>query len=271
MKWLNLFSGGIATHAFFSTFFSKEYYRFLVNTSSYAIMFYSYAEICVKKIYMHPCLTKLKDFLDTMKNKNNIEIVKFNTVVRSTNKKEVTVNQMVLYDFIIYSDYLPATSKVNKVLYYDFIKFPINYSYSVCDFSFIAINVRINKNGKEETYRINLHDNKVNYYVVGNKINRLLICYLLKTQHNIICDELTDKYDLEIIDNNVVVKNFTEKDEIVFREKDYTTSPFVYCDTSNMSVAEIKEHFNYKDNVELSVNSEKKPSENKEDVDSIPE
>jgi len=88
-------------------------------------------------------------------------------------------------------------------------------------------------------YQIKLSNENENYYIIGNKINLLLISYLLKKQHNIVCDEITGTYELDVIDHNVNMKTFTEKDEILFKENDYTVSPFIYIDTTNMTVLDI--------------------------------
>jgi hypothetical protein len=99
----------------------------------------------------------------------------------------------------------------------------------------MSLNVTI----KGTKYPIKLSNDVENYYVVGNKINILLIAYLLKIQHKVKCDEITGIYELGIIDHNVNVKTFTEKDEIILSEDDYTVKPFIYIDTSNMTVLDI--------------------------------
>lgn len=189
----------------------------------------------MQKIYNQPLI---KSCIDRIYKKNEIEIIKFNQVMISTNKKYVNVHQFLLYDFIIYSDYEKVTErspKANKVLYFGFPKTPINFEYNVCKFSFLSMTVTINN----KKYPIKLSTDSENYYIVGNKINLLLIAYLLKTQYKVICDEITGTYELDIIDHNVTMKTLTEKDEIILHENDYIIEPFVYVDTTNMNLLDI--------------------------------
>jgi hypothetical protein len=191
-----------------------------------------------KKLYFHPSFKPVKSFIDTLKKQSEIEIIKFNNVMFSTTKNYISVHQFLIYDFIIFSDYEKVTEtmqKVNKVLFFGLPKFPLNFEYTLCKFSFMAITVKFNG----VKYPIKLSSEMENYYIIGNKINLLLISYLLKKQHSVNCDEVTGVYELDVIDHNVNMKTFNEKDEITFEENDYTVSPFIYIDTSNMTVADI--------------------------------
>jgi hypothetical protein len=64
-------------------------------------------------------------------------------------------------------------------------------------------------------------------------------------QHKIICDKVTSEYRLELIDHNVDMKTLTEKDEIVLNENDYKVVPFIFTDTSNMTVKHVEKLCNY--------------------------
>jgi hypothetical protein len=243
MLLINIFFYGVGAHMFFSSVCPNKYHIALLNLSFYIILTYSYIEIYAKKAYYHPNMSQIREFIESAKKKPDIEIIKFNDVIVSTNKENVSINQLLLYDFIIFSDYAGAKlslKKVNKVVYFGFDNYPFTYSYNVCNFSFISFNVKLLVNNKEQSYPIKLSCDAENYYIIGNKINRLLICYLLKKQHGIICDEVTDKYVLELIDQNVNMLSFTEKDEIVLNENDYKVVPFVFIDSSNMTVREVE-------------------------------
>jgi len=226
---------GIGAHMFLSSFFPNEYHNALLNCSLYAILLFSHFEIYAKKIYNQP---QIKSCIDRIYKKNEIDIIKFNQVMISTNKNYVTLHQFLLYDFILFSDYEKVTersTKVNKVLYFGFPKTPMNFDYKVCKFSFLSMTVNFNK----KKYPIKLSTESENYYIVGNKINLLLIAYLLKTQYKVDCDETNGTYELDIIDHNVTMKTLTEKDEITLHENDYIVEPFVYVDTSNMTLLDI--------------------------------
>jgi len=246
---LNIFIYGFGAHIFFSTVCPNKYQMVLLNLSFYIVLTYSYIEMYAKKLYYHENMSQIRKFIEVAKNKPEIQIIKFNDVITSVDKMRVSINHLLLYDFIIYSDYSrpinSQSSRVNKVLYSGFPVFPLNYSYSLCNFSFISINVRLFVDSKAKLYPIKLANESENYYVTGNKINRFIICYLLKIQHGIVCDDLTENYVLELIDQNVNMKTLTEKDEIVLNETDYKVVPFVFTETSNMTVKELEKLCNY--------------------------
>jgi hypothetical protein len=248
---LNIIVYGLGAHIFFSSVCPNKYQMALLNLSFYLVLTYSYVEMYAKKLYNHENMSEIRKFIETAKKKPEIEIIKFNDVITSIDRKHFSIHHLLLYDFIIYSDYSgPSSSRVNKVLYSGVPVFPVNYSYSLCEFSFISINVRLFVDSKAKSYSIKLANDSENYYVIGNKINRFIICYLLKKQHGIVCDDLTENYVLEIIDQNVNMKTLTEKDEIILNETDYKVVPFVFTDTSNMTVSEVKKICKYNPSIE---------------------
>jgi len=238
MTIINIFTLGTGFHIFMTYCFPNEYNVALLNLSFYAILFYTHIEMTAKKLYFHPSFKPVKSFIETLNKKSEIDIIKFNQIMFSTNKKYISVHQFLLYDFIIFSDYERVTEsspKVNRILFFGLPKLPLNFDYKLCKFSFMSLTVKFNG----IKYQIKLSNDFENYYVVGNKINLLLISHLLKKQYNVNCDEITGIYELDVIDHNVNMKTFNEKDEIEFKENDYTVSPFVYIDTSNMTVLDV--------------------------------
>jgi hypothetical protein len=242
MLLLKTLSCGALLHITLSTFCPNEYQKALITISFYLILLYSYAELGVKKIYNHESVAAITKYFRNLKMSREIEIVKFNEFVVSTNRADMKIGHFLLYDFMIYSDY--SSSPTNKVLYSGLIKYPMDFNYVCCKFSFISLSVKILNKKDDKYYPIKLSSETENYYIVGNRINVLIIAYLLKKQHGIICDELMEKYELEIIDQDVNIKRLTEKDEIVFNETDYETKPFCYVDTTNMTIGEILDQKN---------------------------
>jgi hypothetical protein len=243
---INIILYGLGAHMFFSLVCPNKYHIALLNLSFYIILTYSYMEMYAKKIYYHPSMHQIRAFIKNANKKSELEIVKFNEVVL-TNRDTVHVHDLILCNFIIFSDYNDSnlsSQKVNKILYFGIEDFPFTYTYNVCKFSFISFNVKLIVNCKEKSYPIKLSDTSENYYVIGNKINRLLICYLLKKQHGVICDESKEKYVLELIDQDVNMITLTEKDEIILNEKNYKVSPFVFNDASNMTIKDIEKMCN---------------------------
>jgi hypothetical protein len=246
---INIFIYGLGAHIFFSSVCPNKYQMALLNLSFYLVLTYSYVEMYAKKLYNHENMSEIRKFIETAKKKPEIEIIKFNDVINCIDKKHVSIHHLLLYDFIVYSDYSrpinSQSSRVNKVLYSGVNAFPLNYSYSLCEFSFISLNVRLLVDSKAKLYPIKLANDSENYYVIGNKINRFIICYLLKKQHGIVCDDLTENYVLDLIDQNVNMLSITEKDEIILNENNYKVVPFVFTDTSNMTVSEVKKLCKY--------------------------
>jgi len=238
MTIINVFTLGVGLHVFMTYCFPNEYNIALLKLSFYAIMFYTHIEMHAKKLYYHPSFKPVKSFIENLNNNSEIDVIKFNQLMFSTNKKYILVHQFLLYDFIIFSDYEKVTEtspKVNKVLFFGFPKLPLNFDYKLCRFSFMSITVKFNGT----KYQIKLSNDYENYYIVGNKINLLLISHLLKKQHNVNCDEISGIYELDIIDHNVNMKSFNQNDEITFGQDNYTVAPFICVDTSNVTVLDI--------------------------------
>jgi len=93
---------------------------------------------------------------------------------------------------------------------------------------------------------------------------------LLKQQHGITCDKIMQEYILELIDQNVNMKTLTEKDEIILNETDYKVVPFVFTETSNMTVKEVEKLCNYYPSVD-SIAERKEVKHLRMDSGSIPE
>lgn len=220
---INTFLFGASAHFFFTKFYPNEYQMALIKTSFYVILMYSYAELFFKKAYNRPELLRLRDWVESMKDKSEIEIVKMDGSIVLTNKNDLHARELMRGELIIFSDYEGASAntnaKINKVLYYDVAHLPVDYNYNVCKFGFVSVCVKMC--GQEKTYQIKLANDSENYYIVGNKINRALICYLLKKYYNVIWDPASAIYILDIIDHNIDIKSFSEKDEILLNEKDY--------------------------------------------------
>jgi len=219
---LNIFIYGFCGHLFLNKYCNKEYNNFIINLSYKIILYYTHCEKGVKNILRkmndNPNMVYIKNLLISKNKKGEIEIFKYNERMISTCIYNLRYHLVISYDFIIFTDYHSDGYKVNKVIYYDY---PINYDYKTCNFSFISFVVKINKNGKEKCYPIKLLNDEENYYVVGNKINRLIISYLLKDKYNVHINENKDGYFIDIIDQNVDLKLLTENDEIIFNEDSY--------------------------------------------------
>ena len=217
----NLISYGMCFHLFMSHFCPIYYQTLLFSLSYNAILFYSKGEMYTNKtidnMKKYPMIAFVIENYK-LRNKNNIEIIKDNQVVLST-KRDIFLTHPLLElevaDFCIYSDY-KTPEKLNKIIYF---WSPSNYEYVPCKYSFISVNIVVqNDSSKDVTYKLQLN----NFYIAGNKINSLVVCYLLHVQHGLSYNSDNTKYILNIIDHDVNMVSLCDSDELVLQEDTYT-------------------------------------------------
>ena len=120
-------------------------------------------------------------------------------IILNNNSRELCKNELV---FIVPSQFtfIKYTMMNSTSIYFEVPTILINKE--PCSYKFILINIYI----PEIDFRNNI-DFK-GYYLVGNKINNNIICYLLQMQYNI--NAINKKYTLTIIDQNVKIINIDE-------------------------------------------------------------
>ena len=112
------------------------------------------------------------------------------------------------YDFILYEhDY-------NTIIY---LNIPINLDYIVSDITFLLFTVCYD----DKIYDIALSKiNKYNFYIVNNIIDKQFLIYYFNNYLKIYINDFT--FQATIIDHNVNLIYFTEKDRIIILKDDYT-------------------------------------------------
>jgi hypothetical protein len=144
---------------------------------------------------------------EIMSNKNNIEFIKL-----ECNKHN--------YSGLVLMDKNTETKCVNNVFY---TSFPTTFDYKLSNISFMSIELE----HENKIHSINLKNNKYNYYIVNNCLNKMFFKYyiknVLKTQIN------TDTFDykLSIIDNNVNIITLLPNQYILILEDDYQIHPLI--------------------------------------------
>jgi hypothetical protein len=144
---------------------------------------------------------------EIMSNKNNIEFIKL-----ECNKHN--------YSGLGLMDKNTETKCVNNVFY---TSFPTTFDYKLSNISFMSIELE----HENKIHSINLKNNKYNYYIVNNCLNKMFFKYyiknVLKTQIN------TDTFDykLSIIDNNVNIITLLPNQYILILEDDYQIHPLI--------------------------------------------
>jgi hypothetical protein len=123
------------------------------------------------------------------------------------------------YDYIVVSLH-KYDKELNEMYIHKYIcsNLTNNLNLEESDLRFISLSV--NYNGEE--YKLELRNNKINYYVVNNVINKLFVKYYLENIYKIkgLSNEI--KYDIHLIDNEVNIKNLTEEYSIVIYKDHYT-------------------------------------------------
>jgi hypothetical protein len=112
------------------------------------------------------------------------------------------------FDFIIYTD----IHKNKKIFYH----FP-DKEELVCetvDYKFVLIDI----NSGDSTIKIDLKTDRGNYYLVNNVFHTCFIRYLLKNDYN---HELSPKYSIMILDQNVICDEFDNENVIKINKDNY--------------------------------------------------
>jgi hypothetical protein len=146
--------------------------------------------------------------------RNSLPITYLNSInfINVENLKILDENKM---DFIVYSDNTKS-EKTNKIIYFDV---PTNFNYECCKYKFISVIIIFSDN---EQYNLKLYSGNENYYIVNNRLNKNVFCYLIMKQYGIVKNENNVTYKLNIIDYDIKFKYFDEKDEILLNCYNYS-------------------------------------------------
>jgi hypothetical protein len=126
-------------------------------------------------------------------------------------------------DFLVYSHTVEDGWQINKVLRFN-LETP-EPNYETCKFKFISMTIQVQGDPKE--YALRLYNENENYFIVDNRLNAKLFCYLLRKQHGIVKNLSTSQYSIAVIDHHVTVILLNETDEIVLGLKDYSIRKYV--------------------------------------------
>lgn len=81
------------------------------------------------------------------------------------------------------------------------------------------INITVQFDNDPEYYDISLNTTAMNLYAVGNRINKYIIWYLAKLQHDV--DRYGIPYSVQLMDHDVNIVKYTEYVTIVIRKTGY--------------------------------------------------
>jgi hypothetical protein len=214
---------------FTNVFFTMSYNTVYIY-SKCQILFMKFKKNMNKFIESKPILSKIVNncnlfFIQNPENTNetNIQLIKNGEILDSDDildnilndfSNDVDVDINVMYDFIVYSD------STNKKLIYKGENIITECELSNINFILVELNV------DKTSFKINLKNEKYNFYVKGNKLSKIFFPYFFK---NIVCDPNFDyesynesTVSLNIIDQDVNTVNimFTENNEYIEFDKD---------------------------------------------------
>lgn len=228
----NILFYGMIINLFMDRYFPTVYYNFLFDLSQFCILNYSRVQLFIDKksrdlkkyptikrfaIQIRKILSSSHMFGDIEVVRNSLPITYLNSInfinfINDENLKILDENKM---DFIVYSDNTKS-EKTNKIIYFDV---PTNFNYECCKYKFISVIIIFSDN---EQYNLKLYSGNENYYIVNNRLNKNVFCYLIMKQYGIVKNENNVTYKLNIIDYDIKFKYFDEKDEILLKCYNYS-------------------------------------------------
>jgi len=226
----NILFYGMALHIYMTNYYPMQYNNFLVEAAHFCVLNYSRMQIFADRLYRNlkknPEFEKYASYFEGQFTQffftetGNIEIIKDSQVFAYTTNEKLTgeLYPAELMDFLIFSD-KQASGQVNRVIYFEV---PTNFSYVKCKFKFVSLTVVFSE---KEKYNLKLFNEKDNYFIANNRLNKFLFCFLIRKQFGIIKDECSVKYKLEIVDQHINLVSFTENDEIFLDIDGYSVLP----------------------------------------------
>jgi len=230
-QFVSAFITTYGAHAFIQNNYPEVYDKYFLYCSEKLVKAVSEIEFMAKPYIRQ--LNYLKHKVSFFFRGAHVQIIKYNETLFTCSISKI--KQQPYFDFFIYNDYDIYDRKIEKGIYEPVNKV-ILFSEQVehlsnvlcerellfcdlCNYKFMSSSLSLKQNGK--TYNLQLQTHDENYYVVNNRLNTLVVCYLLKRQHgiDIFADDI--KYDLTIIDNKINHVVLTEKQQLIFRENDY--------------------------------------------------
>ena len=221
---LQLFSSAFLFHLIMKQYYPREYTSILIFLTEYGIFAYSFIELKTKKMYKQiKNNSYVNSLLEKIKSPNNIEVILNNQTVNDLSKDSIYSNLPFENNFIIYSEAEPMTSKTNKIIIHNFSESTSMdvFKYKLCNYMFISSVLYLERRSLMVNYDLKLFCNGDNYFVANNKIDKYVICYLLKKQKNLQFIPENVRYKFNIIDQNANMIELSEKDVLYLRENNY--------------------------------------------------
>lgn len=235
---LRILANVFTAHYVLDNFFPEQYRNFIFFSASKTIYLYSWMEFHLKK-YMdeNKNIKKILDYFNIFGKKHQeIELIVFNKVLISMTKDvfEQSKNheKMIPFEFVLLSSIDKSnTSKetTNRCIYYTLKDIENNLTnLEKCSYKFFSLSVFIKEVDRNvsKQYDLILKNHKDNYYMVGNKINKVFVCYWLFQKYGVDFDWRYITYRMDLLDNKFKIFSLNEDDCIVFSKDSYDVIKF---------------------------------------------
>ena len=239
----NILFYGMVGHIYMTNYYPSQYNIFIVEAAHFCVLTYSRIQIFVDKMYRNlkknPDFKSYADYFEGFFSHffypevGNIEVIKDGQVFKHTSVESLLKDfpPTEFMDFIIYTD-KQVFGQTNKIVCFDP---PYNFSYEKCKYKFVSTTVVFSK---KEHYNLKLFTEKENYFIVNNRLNKFLFCYLIRKQFGVIKDDASVAYTLELFDQNVDNVILSQDDEIVLEIDNYEVRKLCNEDNDTISYTE---------------------------------
>ena len=221
---LQVFSSAFLFHLIMKQYYPGEYTSILIFLTEYAIFAYSFIELKTKKMYKQiKNNSSVNSLVQKMSSSNNVEIILNNKLVNHLNKESLLSILPFDNNFVIYSEPESMTSRTHKMIIHKYsLATPDDvFKYKLCNYMFISSVLYLETRSLMVNYDFKLFYNGDNYFVAENKIDKYVICYLLKVQKKVHFSPENCKYKINIIDQNANIVELCENDVLHLHENSY--------------------------------------------------
>lgn len=219
-----VFSCAFLLHLIMTQYYPERYRVILLLLTEKLIFAYSFIELKTKKMYKQiKNNSSVNSLVEQFKSSNNIEVIFNNKSVICVNKENIYSKLPFENTFIVYHHPEPMTCRTNKVIVHHFSENTPKdvFEYKICNYVFISTILFLETKSLIINYDLRLDSDDVNYFIKNNKIDKHVICYLLKQQKNVNCSPENCKYKFSIIDQNANMIELNENDVLYLHEDNY--------------------------------------------------
>ena len=185
---LQLLSCGFLIHLIMTQYYPEKYRIVLLLLTEKLIFAYSFVELKTKKMYKQiKNNSSVNSLVEQMKSSNNVEVILNNKIVTQLSKESIYSNLPFENTFIVYHHSEPMACRTNKIIVHNFSENTPKdvFEYKICNYVFISTILFLETKSLVVNYDLRLDSDGVNYFITNNKIDKYVICYLLKQQKNV--------------------------------------------------------------------------------------